>query len=75
MRNRAERRHHQERVKEKRRKQLEQSYSGSYLLDDPRANGRFAATPKPCSKHCCGNPRRHYHEETFQEQRDKQDLD
>lgn len=65
---RALRRHHSERRKRWVRRNLQH-----YFLDpsqpEPRRVGLYAETPKVCSCWMCGNPRKHFGELTFQEQR------
>lgn len=63
-RNRAFRRHHAARIKQR----VEKYYGGAHA-DDPRRLGRLAHTRTPCSCWMCGNPRRHTGERTLQERR------
>ena len=66
---RAERRHHIERLKHKRR-----FYWGCNrdLAKSPKHLAKVANTPTPCSCWMCGNARRWFGEETIQERRLKQ---
>jgi len=65
------RRHHAERLKEKRR-----HYHSGHGKDDPRFSGIYAETPCVCSGYCCGNPRRQTGKLTVQERRhDDNNLD
>lgn len=63
---RALRRHHRQRLKHARK-----AYWGHGRSDPmgPVILARVVDTPHPCSKECCGNPRRHFGERTLQEQR------
>lgn len=69
MKNRALRRHHDERTK--RRVAV---YYGGYAAHDLKHRGRLAATRTPCSCWMCGNPRRYAGELTVQERRAAIDL-
>ena len=59
---RALRRHHRERLKNKRK-----HHWGRNLTDEERAGA--VDTPTPCSCYMCGNPRRYFNELTIQERR------
>ena len=39
-------------------------------LDSPKLVGIYATSPKTCSCHMCGNPRKYWKEDTFQEKRE-----
>jgi hypothetical protein len=65
--NRAERRHHTDRLKHNRR-----FYHGSDLSRDPVQLGRTVTTPATCSCAGCGNPRKFNGERTVQELREMQ---
>lgn len=77
----AQRRHHYRRLKIKRATYW--GYGQEAVLgcatnqDDndmtPKQLGLVVATPHPCSRACCGNPRKYFNEETIQEQRNNQD--
>jgi len=70
---RAERRHHYRRLKTKR---VTQNYWCFH--DDapsPSELGIATNTPKLCSCHMCGNPRRYYKELTLGEKRSDQSFD
>jgi len=69
MKNRALRRHHDERAK--RRVAVSQGGSARH---DPKRVGRLAATRAPCSCWMCGNPRHYAGELTVQERRAAIDL-
>lgn len=47
-----------------------------YFIDDPKSEaklkGIYSKTKVPCSKSCCGNPRRHYGKKTIQEKKQTQ---
>lgn len=61
----AERRHHEQRMKERyRRKERLHPY---WRSDEPAAAGKYANHGCNCSCHMCGNPRRHFGERTIQE--------
>ena len=64
---RAERRHHNERLKAKRSKYRT-------MLDDatPKRVGMAVHTATRCSCYMCGNPRRHFNQKTIQELRHEQ---
>jgi hypothetical protein len=62
MRSRAERRHHEARIKRRVR-----SYYYGRAADDPRRLGRVAHARRLCSCALCGNPRRYFGEITVQE--------
>lgn len=62
---RSERRHHYRRIKRKRIRDWKQI---GIELDDREA-GIYARTACRCSCECCGNPRKHYNEPTFQEKK------
>ena len=38
-----------------------------YWKEDQCAHGKLAKTPKPCSRFCCGNPRKFWGKKTRQE--------
>ena len=63
---RALRRHHVNRLKQKRR-----IHWGRVLHTDEEL-GKAVGTPKPCSCFMCGNPRKYYGEKTVQERRFEQ---
>jgi hypothetical protein len=66
MRTRAERRHHEERIKAK----VATFFEVRCLPEvTPKIVGRRAHTRKPCSCHMCGSPRHHFAEPTMQEKR------
>jgi len=67
--NRAERRAKAEQAKERAKRQLRLMWSSSFLPPSERAVGLHAGTPKICSCHMCGNPRRWFRELTLQEQK------
>ena len=50
-----------------RKKKRVSSYWNCHTPTDPRVVGMVARTPKPCSKPCCGNPRRHFGEKSIKE--------
>lgn len=54
----AQRRHHEARIKAKRRFTY-----GRDLRDDPRALGMAAATPTPCSCWLCDNQKHDWHKD------------
>ena len=62
--NRAERRHHTERLKHNRR-----FYHGRDLGREPVQLGKAVTTPANCSCAGCGNPRKFHGERTVQELR------
>jgi len=62
--NRAERRHHRERLKKKRR-----YHWGRDLKDEPEILAMAVNTPCSCSCFMCGNPRHKYNEITMQERK------
>jgi hypothetical protein len=62
MRSRAERRHHEDRIKRRVRR-----YYGGTAGTDPRRIGRTAHAPRTCSCRMCGNPRRYQGELTLAE--------
>jgi len=64
MRSRAERRHHELRVKKR-----VGNYYGGYARDNPRHIGKIAHARRLCSCNLCGNPRRYFGERTLQERR------
>ncbi len=67
---RALRRHHLERHKAKARKVLHwQDRSFSSEREEALVVGKWAHTPKACSCWMCGNPRKHWKEATWQEQK------
>ncbi len=57
---RAERRHHVDRLKRKRKYHFGRELSGKEL-------SQVVDTPKPCSCYLCGNPRKYFEEKTVQE--------
>jgi len=68
--NRAERRAKAERAKARARRQLALMWRFSFLPPpSERVVGLHAATPKICSCHGCGNPRKWFRELTLQEQK------
>ena len=44
-------------------------------LDSPKLIGIHATSPKICSCHMCGNPRKYWKEDTFQEKKAKLGVD
>lgn len=62
---RAERRHHAERLRAKRK-----NYLGGN--NDDKRLGKLVHTATACSCYMCGNPRRHFNERTIQEKRHEQ---
>jgi hypothetical protein len=64
MRSRAERRHHEFRIKQRVR-----GYYSGYAKDSPRHIGKIAHARRLCSCPLCGNPRRHMGAQTIQERR------
>ena len=60
---RADKFHHRERLKAKRRR-----YWGRDLIREPKRLGQAVGTPTPCSCPMCGNPR-HYAGDSMQERR------
>jgi len=60
--NRALRRHHRNRIKQK-----VKHYYGGVHKDNQVALGFAVNTPHPCSRECCGNPRKHFKDVTKQE--------
>jgi len=59
------RRHHMERIKQKVRKMLRWRLPEREVID--KQVGILTNTRCPCSRECCGNPRRHFEELTRQE--------
>lgn len=53
-------RHMRRRLNEKRRMHANSYGLPTAWLDDPRLKGRMKEQPQLCSRHCCGNQRRHY---------------
>jgi hypothetical protein len=66
---RSDRRHHIERLKKKRRKYWSWGENKS-----DRAIGMLVHTPKTCSCHMCGNPRKYWKEKTIQEKKAEQEY-
>lgn len=66
------RRHRYNRLKKKRLKYwgYGSKFSGQMT---PKQIGMVVATPHPCSRICCGNPRKYFNELTIQEQRNMQE--
>lgn len=66
---RALRRHHKERLKQKRKRYwgYETDYSPEKM--DDRTLGMVVNTAHPCSGYCCGNPRKWFGELTIQERK------
>ena len=62
MKNRAIRRHHAQRLKNKLKK-----YHGGWSGESPKNLGLTLKTRHSCSDYCCGNPRKHFKELTKQE--------
>jgi len=65
---RAIRRHHVKRLNKKRKGY----WSGILLSQEHNALrwcGMITKTPKPCSCHMCGNPRKYFNERTMQEKK------
>ena len=67
--NRAERRANAEQAKERAKRQLGLMWSAPFLPPSERAVGLHASTPKICSCHGCGNPRKWFRQLTLQEQK------
>jgi hypothetical protein len=67
------RRHHRARLKKKRK------YYWNYTDNDPmpeKYRSYVINTPHPCSRYCCGNPRKHFNARTHQEELEYQrDID
>jgi hypothetical protein len=55
---RAERRHHEDRIKDRVRSMIRDSWVEGNLCENSRFVGRMSATRKPCSCYLCGNFRR-----------------
>ena len=70
---RADRRHHLDRLKTKRFKQLKEHRDDVTHKND-KIVGKHVRTPKVCSDHCCGNPRKFHNEKTRQEVRMEQEY-
>jgi len=62
------RRHHRERLKKKREREIFSRWCYNEPTD--RDIGVSIDTPCPCSCPWCGNPRRHFGEKTVQERRE-----
>jgi len=72
---RAERRHHIERLKKKRRYYwYGYNLNGKPMDKDKRRLGMVVDTPTPCSCHMCGNPRKYWKEKTLQEKKAEQEY-
>lgn len=72
---RAERRHHHNRMLEKVK---DFSFYKYGLWDEEEKlqhQKKMAETRKPCSCHMCGNPRKHWKDETMQEKKLNQDWE
>lgn len=67
------RRHHTERIKQKVRKMLRRWLPVHKVTD--KQVGILTNTRCPCSRECCGNPRRHFGELTRQEIRANEEQD
>lgn len=67
--NRAERRHQEERIKEKRKSKIEQYKEPTDVVREPTPKqiGRSAHTATNCSCWMCGNPRKYFGELSLQE--------
>jgi hypothetical protein len=63
---RALRRHHYKRLKVKRKRY----WNGNMNALSPKHAGMVVSTPKICSQHCCGNPRKWWKERKLQEKRE-----
>lgn len=61
---RTERRHHRQRLKNKRR-----FHWGRDLLNDKISANKAIDTPCPCSCYACGNPRKYFKQKTMQERK------
>lgn len=62
------RRHHYRRLQKTRSKY----WFGHEEKHTPRVSGMVVATPQPCGRACCGNPRKYFNEKTVQERRNFQ---
>ena len=73
-RSRALNRHHKARMKVRATKYLHDRNSSleGFLGGLERHVGRNACTPTNCSCHMCGNPRKHFGDDTIAEQSDKE---
>lgn len=61
---------HQE---EKKKRKVVKDYDKWWWEDETlRIIGKKAHSPKGCSCHMCGNPRKYWNEKTIQERRDEQ---
>jgi len=70
MKTRAERRHHEQRMRAKVRKNYEVQQHRQFGEDHYKeVIARRATTRKPCSCWMCGNPRKFFGEKTIQEKR------
>jgi hypothetical protein len=72
-RNRAERRHHEKRIREKVRTFLtDVIHMNKWLREDDdfeKIVCKRAQAKQPCSCYMCGNPRKHFKEKTMREKR------
>jgi len=64
---RALRRHHKIRLNKKRINYYTRGFYEKNRVDVEHQTLKFVDTPKPCSCWMCGNPRKHWKEETRQE--------
>lgn len=69
--NSAIRRHHYKRLQKARANHWLVWGLEPYTLT-ARQRGMVVATPHPCSRACCGNPRKYFNEKTMQERRNFQ---
>lgn len=69
--NRADRRHHHQRMLDKVKSfhWLKKIFWNGSEEERELHMKKMAETRHPCSCHMCGNPRKHWKEETFQEQK------
>lgn len=63
---RAERRHHYQRLKRKRYRELK---ANGLLIDEKHLGYAVSTHNAGCSCHMCGNPRKYYNDKTIQEQK------
>ena len=75
MRTRAERRHHEWRMKQKVAKfRWLRDKLDYWPKDTNRIIGIVSKTKHPCSCYSCGNPRKHFNQKTLQEMRFEEGL-
>lgn len=65
---RAQRRHHYQRLKSKRKNYWNHGYN-TYETTEEVLSGKVVDTPKVCSCYMCGNPRKYFKEKTRQEKK------